>query len=120
MKNNGKRHILILTGVVVSIIMSFMIVGHVFASKTTDLDILPNNHVDSEHRTIKVVRYINETEVIDYLTVNNIHAGKHIATSTVCDKDGNILSVETVEFTADEDIFVKQKNIAFIPIPIIW
>ena len=118
MKNNGKRHILILTGVVVSIIMSFMIVGHVFASKTTDLDILPNNHVDSEHRTIKVIHNINETEVIDYLTVNNIHAGKHIATSTVCDKDGNILSEESVEFTADEDIFVKQKHIAFIPI--IW
>jgi len=50
--------------------------------------------------------------------VNNIHAGKHIATSTVCDKDGNILSEESVEFTADEDIFVKQKHVAFIPI--IW
>lgn len=118
MKNNGKRHILILTGVVVSIIMSFMIVGHVFASKSIDLDILPNNHVDSEHRTIKVIHNINETEVIDYLEVNNVHAGKYTATSTVYDKDGNILSVKSVEFTADEDIFVKQKHIAFIPI--IW
>lgn len=116
MRNNGKRHILILTGVIVSVIMSFVIVGHVFASKNIDFDILPNNYVDSEHRTIKVVHNINETEVIDYLTVNNIHAGKHIAASTVSDKDGNILSVETVEFTADEDIFVKQKHIAFIPI----
>ena len=118
MKNNGKRHILILTGVVVSIIMSIMIVGHVFASKSIDFDILPNNHVDSEHRTIKVIHTIGEEEIIDYLTVNNIPAGKHVATSTICDKDGNIISVESVEFTADEDIYVKQKHIAFIPI--IW
>lgn len=95
-----------------------MIVGHVFASKTADFNILPNNHVDSEHRTTKVIHNINETEVIDYLTVNNIHARKHIATSTVYDKDGNIISEESVEFTADEDIFVKQKHVAFIPI--IW
>lgn len=118
MKNNGKRYILILTGVVVSIIMSIMIVGHVFASKTADFDILPNNHVDSEHRTIKVIHNIGEEEVIDYVTVNNISAGKYTADSKVYDKDGNIVSVKSFEFTADEDIYVKQKHIAFIPI--IW
>lgn len=120
MKNNSKRRILILTGVVVSIIMSFMVVSHVFASKTVDYDVLPNNHVDSEHRSIKVIHNIDGEEIIDYVTVNNISAGKYTADSKVYDKDGNIISVESFEFTADEDIYVEQKAHTVFFIPIFW
>lgn len=71
---------------------------------------LPDGHIDTKHREVRLEFEVDGKTVVDTVIVNNVKAGPYTISGELTNKNGDVIAVASKDVIADEDIFVSEGN----------